>query len=416
MRGETRQWKGMLIPTSAYQIMAVLGMLVLFCLIACSGSDSYFQSGDESGYFANLELIDRYGVSTEFMRHFSGMAGPLHPILHWILLPLTGGVPPGIRFVNFGILLLIFWMFKDEQWYKVVGIPMTFVCGGYAMTELPAMFFLLLSLLLLTREKTENIFVFMAGLCLSLSVAGRWNYLVLLPIFFLYVVSKSNYSKLRITLFVFGSLILPAWILYAWQGLTPPEVKGLPGYGLTDINPENFILSTCFAGMMVLIISPGWFSVIKLNRKRLFYFSLLLLGNVIFGICKFLPAKALFYNIPPSAFPLAGQEKWLGALSIVFGTVSIAITLFFLWALYENVVKDPSAEKRFYAISIILVLLSTIKITHTFSSRYPYQILPFLLLMLRNDGHKAVRWWELALGVAGMGWGILSWLSYQHIY
>ena len=166
---DTGKWKVQLTPVNAYRLLALTGLFVLFFFIVFSGIDSYFLSGDESGYFANLELINRFGINSEFLQHFSGMAGPLHPIMHWILQPLTGGIPPGVRIVNFGILLIILWLVRDMQWYRILGIPMTFVCAGYAMTELPAMFFLLLCLLFLKVEKVSYIQIFFAGLCLSLS-------------------------------------------------------------------------------------------------------------------------------------------------------------------------------------------------------------------------------------------------------
>ena len=400
-----------------YRALSVLGLGVLFCLIAENGPDSYFLSGDESGYFANLELINRYGVSTEFLRHFSGMAGPLHPILHWMLLPLTGGVPPGIRFVNFVILLLFLWIFRKDFGYRLLSIPMTFICAGYAMTEFPSMLFLLISLFLLKKENSSVWQLFLAGFCLSISIAGRWNYLILLPLFYYYVGIRKPQSIYGISAFLMSSLIFPIWIGFAWQGISPPEVSGLPGYGFFDVNPENFVLSCCFAAMMVFILAPRWFSVISLCR---FYFFLLLplvfALNFCFDLVKFLPAKSLFNHFALNTFPHLESSTIMHLISGGFGAVAIVLSLLFLHALYLQMKKHRDADYFLFGMSIFLVLISTIKITHTFSARYPYQVLPFLLLILKREKQKEESWWELALGVAGLGWGILSWISYQHIY
>jgi hypothetical protein len=85
--------------------------------------------------------------------------------------------------------------------------------------------------------------------------------------------------------------------------------------------------------------------------------------------------------------------------------------------LYAKLKKGrDDAEYLFFGIATVLILLSTIKITHVFSSRYPYQALPFLLFLLLKEEKREVRWWEVMVGILGAGWGITTWFSYQHIY
>lgn len=408
---------GRSVTNTIYKMIAVFGMVTLFFIVASSGEDSYFRSGDESGYFANLPLIDTYGISTAFLRHFSGMAGPLHPILHWILSPLTGGVPPGVRFVNYVILLLILWLFRQDLWYRIVCIPMTIICAGYAMTEFPSILCMLVSILLLKRKNISVLQFFLAGLFFSLSIAGRWNYLVLMPVFFIYVGYEIANSRKALVAFIAASLIFPVWIGYAWQGISPPEVNGLAGYGFFDVKWTNFILCACFTAMMVVLLSPRWFAVIDWKQKNLkMIFFALVAGNLLFNGFEFLPAKSVFNRIPSLTFLHMEQDTILHLISLGFGTMAIVVSLIFLYALFLQIKRNNGASYLFYGIAIVLILLSTIKITHTFSSRYAYQVLPFLLLMISNENRAKVARWELILAIAGLGWGILSWISYQHIY
>ncbi len=390
---------------------------ILFLLIATSGIDSYFTGGDESGYFLNLELIDKYGISTAFLQHFSGMAGPLHPILHWLLQPLTGGVPPAVRFVNFVILAYFIWHFRKDLGQRILFIPMTFICAGYAMTEFPALLFLLFSLLIINDldkiELNKVMLVCVAGFCLSLAISGRWNYLVLLPIFWLWLFLK-KINSISIVLFIITSLSFPVWILYAWQGLVPPEARVVSGYGTFDIAPHHLILSGCFAALMVLLLRPTWLFEMKKSISVFTYLSIgVFISNSLLRYYSFLPAKSIFNRLS-SLIPMRGEIE----LATAFGSLSICLSLVFFYNLFLHTWKRKNDWNYvFYAVCVVAILLTSIKTTHIFSSRYPYQTLPFLLLMLQYEAAKSeTKWWEIALAIGGIGWGIVTWFSYQTIY
>ena len=410
------------------KIIKTLGWIalsILFLLIATSGIDSYFLSGDESGYFLNLELIDKYGISTSFLQHFSGMAGPLHPILHWLLRPLTGAVPPAARFVNFVILCVFVWHFRRDIGERLLFIPMTFVCAGYAMTEFPAMLFLLYSILIinsLKKERSSQILqIILSGFCLSLAIAGRWNYLVLLPLFWIWFFIKLNgeklkfsnllsFSSVQIFLFLLCSLIFPIWILSAWKGLAPPEAQLVEGYGTFDIAPHHLILSGCFSALMMLILRPQWLMEMKKSISLFTYFSItVFVTNLFLNYYNFLPAKSLFNQLE-SYLPL----QIIGGF---FGSLSICMSLVFLYNLFLHAWKRKNDWTYvFYSICTLAILLTSIKTTHIFSSRYPYQAIPFLLLMLQKEEKTLIKWWEIVLAIGGIGGGIAIWFSYQTIY
>lgn len=398
------------------KILSIIALIILFCLIATSGADSYFIYGDESGYFLNLELIDKYGITTEFLRHFSGMAGPLHPILHWLLKPITGGIPPSVRFVNFVILCFFIYRFRENLGWRIIWIPMTFICAGYAMTEFPAMLFLFLSLHFVQRDTLINVLI--AGFCLALAIAGRWNYLALLPVFWLWIalknkdlhsINKVNYF-LQLLSFIVASSSFPLWILTAWGGLAPPEAAAVAGYGTFDIAPHHFILSACFAGLIVLLLCPQWFLQLKNYIKHLgIIFFILILFNLGLDFYSFLPAKSVF-----NRFLAENQQAIVANL---FGSLAILITMIFLFNLLLKALKHKNDwTYLFYVSAILIILLTAIKTTHIFSSRYPFQALPFFLLLLERENFSKKYKWEFILGALGISWGIITWLSYQHIY
>jgi hypothetical protein len=292
---------------------------------------------------------------------------------------------------------------------------MTFICAGYAMTEFPALLFLLFSILIINNldivKFNKNALCFLAGLCLSLAIAGRWNYLALLPIFWLWLFFK-EIKAISILWFISSSLWFPIWIIYAWKGLVPPEARVVSGYTTFDIAPHHFILSGCFSALMILMLRPSWLFEMKKSISVFTYLSIgVFVSNSLLGLYSFLPAKSVF-NRFASLIPLK-EEMFASA----FGSLSICLSLVFFYNLFLHIWKRKSDWNYvFYAVCVVVILLTSIKTTHIFSSRYPYQALPFLLLMLQYETKNETKWWEIALAAAGIGWGIMTWFSYQTIY
>jgi hypothetical protein len=428
-----------------------VGAILLFLLILTSKSDSYFRHGDENGYLYNLVLIEKYGWSKDFFAHYRGMAGPLHSMVHWLLKPLTGGIPPFVRLPNFVFLLAILLIIRDlckKSSLEIFAIPMTFVCVGFAMTELPAMFFLMLSIWLLKRVGEERDWVTtvkmaLAGICFSLAILGRMNFLAMLPVFSLWIFLKlgnwdekvknwqvknwknfsklffnleSNYVKLFSNLLIFNVLSLSSiWFLYqVWGGITSPETQI---YAKTVETKswaiDHFILALCFAFMMSLMIAPTWFgnifSLIKRNLKVFFFlFLIIMVGNLFLNAINFLPAKSVFYRFT--------NENQQAILATIFGSFTILVALLFLFQLFLKIKENwKSADYIFYGFSALAILFTCIKMTHLFSARYPFLAIPFLILMIKKEEEKE-SWWKILLAIGGIAFGVLTWFSYQTIY
>src|SRR5262249_15850921 len=142
---------------------------------------------DEPWFMATIPLLKQWGFSVEFLRRFPGAPGPLYTVVQFALEPITHLRPPGIRLVNLsflGTLILEIWgllrmtgLSKDAgaQALAIMGIPILWTMSGLAMTEVPAMAFLIGSLLLLVfalANRPTPIRVLLgslAGLCLGLA-------------------------------------------------------------------------------------------------------------------------------------------------------------------------------------------------------------------------------------------------------
>src|SRR5438132_537669 len=61
---------------------------------------------DEPLHLITVPLLKEHGPTIHWLQILPNSPGPLYPILHWAAEPLTGLRPPGVRLVNFVLLLL----------------------------------------------------------------------------------------------------------------------------------------------------------------------------------------------------------------------------------------------------------------------------------------------------------------------
>ena len=119
---------------------------------------------DEAFFVKNFALYAEHGLSQKFLVEMQDQApGPLYEIVHFAFKPLTKLNTPGIRLVNVFLLgLTILVIAKTIGVYTrktfaaslteavaLVAVPMVWQVTGMALTEMPTMFFSMLSVLLL---------------------------------------------------------------------------------------------------------------------------------------------------------------------------------------------------------------------------------------------------------------------------
>ena len=356
--------------------------LALLALLSFFVSKKLFY--DEPWYLSTVALLDQHGLTADFLRALPGPAGPLYTLVHGALAPLTGLTPPGVRFVNVGFLggtiVALFGILRlDKSANPLVSAlsftaaPMIWVVTGIALTEMAATFFSVLALGFLWSALGGKstwyslLLAAMGGLCLGLAILGRQPLLVLLvplPLFAIYDFRLAS----RVILFVIISLILPAMVFTVWRGLVPPRT----GYVGDGIAPMHGLLAFTYAGCVMLVWSPAWF---QMNFSFVVtIIAISCLGNAVVGFGQYEALHSLAIRfISPQMMPIYGRLVWGGLVSL---------GLIFLFAQVRHT-WDRRKDVKFVFLSVVvlLLLLSSMKITHLFSSRYVVSALPPLLLL-----------------------------------
>lgn len=393
--------------------LCALLFLVVYTFIINRGDFTY----DEPYYLTNVDLLNEYGFSRKFIEMLNGPAGPLYGVIHWLLQPLTSMNVKLVRAVNIvfliGSIICLYKIIKVEnedfalaKALTLLAIPMTFVCAGMALTEMPAMFFLSISLLVFITayEKKNLLYLCIAGLLMSLAILGRQPYLLYLlafPVLIYRDLSKINI--LSIACFLVCALCPPLYIFTIWGGLVPHAGGDVATREL--LAPYNLFISMGYSFVITLFLAPTWFMV----PQRKYW----LLCTVIFvGLITLCYVFDFRLNVMATVSQkILGPGLLLKLYGNTMAAVLISSGLYFLYSTLYRVKTDIRDRRRFFFVfGCLLTLVSSIKITHQFSSRYVFQAAPFFILMFSNYmgfGYKMLVVRSVAILI-----GIISLLSY----
>jgi len=371
-------------------VFSLIAFLIYIILIANSPTKLIY---DEVYYISIARDYIRDGFTNEFIKNISAPTGILYSLVHSFFLPITNFNAPNIRFISLGLILVSYvlmflWLQlankNDTEQSLVVSslwlvAPTTGVIGCMALTEIPSICLCLGSSFLLTfaynagkwrQSKVWTMFgLAVAGILLGLSTWGRQNFIVVLfaaiPIFLP--------LKRKFILFA-AAYSLPALLIFAypisiWNGLVPPTVSFVEkGYRVS-----NFILSCSYLGVIATIVYPNILLVGKKIALAIVVLSVLLVG--FYSDLRYVPSRMIVENL----FGSIG----VFFLSYLIGVLFTSLALIFIYSLIkECVLKRNNIILVYCAMSIILIALSNIKITHQFSSRYITLAIPFLLYFL----------------------------------
>ncbi|MBY0427008.1 MAG: hypothetical protein K2Q22_15340 [Cytophagales bacterium] len=403
-----------------HRAILFLGFVALVGMVL-SYTDRFFW--DEPYYFHNLDLVKHYGWTKDFLVNEWGSAGPLYTAVHYYLLPLTGAQLPYIRLVNIGLLLMVmalsaFYMHRHMNtpaWggFLYLAIPMTYVCAGVALTEIPSFVFLVLSLIFLfealgTVSGWAKIGLsVVGGLLMGVAVMGRQPLLVslvALPFLFLDKRFRSTANGWSVLAFILFSIPLPLYIFSVWHGLLAPKEQ-ITSSGLA---PWHVILGLGYISLITLIIAPNYFVRLDKKAKHLFLgVSLLfLISNSVFQWLQFTPMYSLLIRYLPPFLCLQ--------ISSLFSVLVVSLGAYYLYSCYHRVVLAPTQGIIVYmTLSILLLAITSIKITHQYSSRYAFQAAPFLVFQL-STFYTPNHWTTLRFGLAiaiGLG-SLYSYIAY----
>ncbi|MHA4847342.1 hypothetical protein ACX0G7_24470 [Flavitalea antarctica] len=382
---------------------------------------------DEDDYLVNVSLIGKYGFGERYLLNHIGSAGPLYPVLHYMLEPITNLRTPHIRLINVFLLIGSIWFIgrtlKTLQLAPSYGllalaVPMTYVISGLALTEMPAIFFLCAAFYLIIKTcYTSPLFrnaVFqlaVGGLCLSLAILGRQPFLLVLsalPILFL---KNRNYLKNSVLLLItiVTALALPVYVFWVWGGLVAPHDAIFYDPGAEDgvsLQPVFFFICMAYYAVVFFIVTPNFYILPSL--KEAFVIGILALIaialNFRYDLFLYLPMKYFIEQIFPPIIAVMAET--------VCGAILFLAGLYFILTLIRQLIKNKFAPALlFFAVSLILIAISCIKITWGFSSRYPAQALPFMVPMFAYF-YREHKFNTYRLGIGGLI-GLISFASFM---
>lgn len=418
----------MTIPDQRYikaQYAITLGALLFLMIVTAINTDP--PMFDEILFYRNMPMYREYGLSAKFLLEMPDQApGPLYEIIHTFFTPLTGFKTPGIRLVNVFLFLLTigvtFFILKHYMKglqhelllaLNLVAVPVVWQVAGMALTEMPGMFFAMLTLLfmgMLVRRGRETSLVTLGlalagGVCLGMAIIGRTHFLVMLPVAGLLVFNplaeRSQWQTVSVwamLVYLVTAVAICAPMFIIWKGLLPPAQAVISQGAL---KPWHGVLAFAYAGIIVVLLVPQWF---KMNKRIALGLVAL---TLIYFVCNFFWWKKeympLFYFLS-SVFP-TGVMKIYPYLSTV--VLMVFATYFVVHLIYYAFQHRNNAYYLVIAGCLVLALAACINIKHLFSSRYVAQASPFLILLIAEkdtfDRSKILR---LLIGI-GMGYASL---------
>lgn len=408
---------------------ALLSSGTSWCLFACAVGAAIFigmvvrfarlpLTYDEPWYLSNVPEFQRLGLSREFLRGLTGAAGPLYTIVQSLVAPWTGAVTPGVRAVNVVLLVaaagalyvLLRLLDKPENSRagpivgaaSLLGVPFLWPSAGMALTEIPAVLFVVLWLLLMwlavgfpsTSPPLRGVLAVAAGLSFGLAVTGRQMVLLMLAglvalgfrpnaerrpqthqsgvIGFAFApLSRSTAIALAIMSAIAAAVVIIP-VFWVWGGLTPPGEADLhQGIALGQLP-----LAAAYIGIAFVILAPRWF------RGSMWTVAVLSLvcaiGNLLLGIGELKPMAGWVNRFVPSLASTYGRLVY--GVFAAFGVSFLVSTIRNAW--------DRRREGFFVLLAIALLasLATTMKVTYQFSSRYVVTSLPVVIVLAQGYG------------------------------
>jgi len=412
------------IPSSkikiSFVIYAFLALCVfaLFFLIKISPNKLL---ADERDFYPNIKVLQHFGYTFEFLRNIVGQSpGPLYQFIYEPLGHFIALTPLNMRYVNFlflaGTIYFLYLLIQSNGTKNpfliallLLGLPMTWIVSGTALTEMPTLFFLLFSIHLLRkslcgRSGYSLLLAATAGLLAGLAIIGRSPFLMVIPA--AVVLFKDTENKVGVVIFIVTASILPCIVFYAWNGLVPPNVQNIQsGYQV-----GYFLLCIAYFCLMNIILYPTFFYV----NKRHFYAAICLTAIAVTVNLLLIHLKYLPFN---GVLKLAriDQGPHSNALEQLFPAIIPGVAYLFAVSFYNHIRNSrPDIWNLFLLASCMMILLTTIKSSAHFTSKYVIQGYPFFLIYISRN--IIVNKWLLVRVMVGALIGIVSLCSYYVIH
>jgi hypothetical protein len=400
----------------AWWVIAVANLILCALILISPGRSVY----DETWFINTLELLRIHGFSRAFLSEYPGAPGPTFTVIYAGIQNLLHLSYPWLRLVNLTFMLacaaligLLLRIIAGSHLGALAQLGPALTAGmfttmpaigasaGMTLTEMPSMMIMVAALvgicLMLrfgTRRKLAVALALPCGVLLAAAVLGRQSYLVVLPCLFLLVGAPNGVPNGRELVYLGAvatvALLLVAPIFAVWGGLAP---KSAAGSGFSFV-PWHGVLSAGYAGFVAALLCPDILRELLVRRSQLLAAGLAGLALTLLFGAPMVPMRSVITRIGGIA-----MAEWVGTgVALLLAVVAASFLLamgHYLWQ-YRN-----DRIVRFAGFAAVLGILSNVKITWQFSSRYMIVFAPFLILALapamRATWHLPVR---LAVGAA----------------
>jgi hypothetical protein len=399
---------------SILRVMLGVFLVAFVALVALVANSPHRFLYDETCFVDYILLLKRDGLTWSFLKNLHAAPGPLCAFVQTIFEPLAKMRPVQMRFVNVCMLILVSliltaWLRRKRDAYWLAGlsvltVPMVWLVGGMALSEMSAMVFVTASLYLqlrgldaFGRGLSAVPWFLAAGFCLGIAVWGRQPYVLICSGAVLVGLIERR-LRVSVALFVCVTGCFAVPLFAAWKGLVPPSQHLKPGFALT-----HALLSFGYTGFCFLLLGARarWLNLWTVITMTLLAMltSMSFLVNVYTGAFALYPFKSLVDRLlPPTATHLYGSLA--GSLILSFGVLSLVTLLRMIW----------ESRRDLQALTILCGLLCVVTAplfdTHLYSSRYTAMALPFVILAAHPWREWNVR--ALLLALLGCGLGFLS--------
>ena len=411
------------VPAALLLLLGVTGYVFLVLLTIYHKQPPLY---DEPLFIPNVYLFEKYGLSKEFLLNINQQApGPLYQFIHYPLRCITHLQTPGIRLVNTALLGLMILLLtamitrihtaNRKQAFilalTVMAVPMVWTVSGMALTEIPPMFFATLSILLLwfalqRQESALPVSLFMAllaGFALGMAILGRSPFLIMVPAAGALLINNFRSTGRWLLLIIYCGVALAMClpVFYIWKGLTPPQQAFTAAGGL---DMEHGMLAFAYGALITFLLAPGWF---YFSKRVILYmlggYVVLLLLNITLIRWEYGPLSVAMEKILPAAL--------MRLYPFIMAPALAAVAIYFVICSALRAWERRTEPFFLFLLAAAMLMLATsFKVTHLFSSRYVAQAAPFfVLLLLRYDQFT---YSKVLRTVTGMVIGLLSLETY----
>ena len=404
------------LPISVLNTIVLLFSLIVICTMVLFSPHSLIY--DEVYHLEGAKLLVEGSSMLDLLKApLPSAPGPLYPAIQAVFAPLTGLQVPQIRLLNLFLLLLSILALSTclhqckftQPVYRassILAIPIFWVVGGIALTEVPAFLMATISCLTAsfaiknsTTSKMRYIFFLLLGFFAGLSILGRQTYFPLIFIFVVIAFSRRYLLFPAISAFLTAFLIpLPVFLI--WGGLVPDSQSGISF--LTVDNIKHGFLAFAYLGSVIVILAPSFFLILLNDWKKWLIVSCsLAIINVLVFKFKFSSFASLAKYFPSS------RENY----ELLVGTV--LIVLFFILITSTTLNLIHKYEDKLFVIMLVSTIVATstcFGIGHQFSSRYLMTSFPFVVLMIQPFYSPSL--WSTLRFLLGAILGVASLASY----